>query len=126
MCAAPRRLSCRRVAELASAAGISALLLVVAPPMAVSQQGGGGVVHPNIIPNELLVKFAPGVSRANAEEILQRAGTQTIGAPSLEGRLFHVRVPDANAVVAVKTALERVPSVEYVEAVQTVTIQPKN
>ena len=82
--------------------------------------------QPTAVANELLVKFATGISRANAEEILQRAGAQMIGAPTLDGRLFHVRVPDVSAVSAVKANLERVSGVEYVEPVQTVTIQPKN
>ena len=81
---------------------------------------------PTAISNELLVKFAAGVSRSSAQEILQRSGAQPIGAPTLDGRLFHIRVGDAGRIAAVKAALEATPGVEYVEAVQAVTIQPKN
>ena len=121
-----RRIGYRRLAAAGSAVGLSVLLVVSWSPVATSQQGGTGMSQPTAVANELLVKFATGISRANAEEILQRAGAQMIGAPALDGRLFHVRVPDVSAVSAVKAKLESVSGVEYVEPVQTVTIQPKN
>lgn|GEM_PF-4740742 len=126
MSAAPGRPIPRWVAGVVSAAGISALLLMVAPPMAVSQQAGGGATQPNTVANELLVKFVAGVSPANAAEILQRAGAQVVGAPTLEGRLYHVRLPDPSVLSTVKSALEKTPGVEYVELVGTVTTMPKD
>jgi hypothetical protein len=114
----------RGTAGIASAAvTLTLLLLVAAAPMAVAQQGGGGVNQPNVVPNELLVKFAAGVSPAQAQESIQRAGAQVVGAPVLDGRLFHVRTSDPSSLAAAKSALEQAAGVEYVEPVHTVTTQ---
>ena len=124
MCTATKRVN-RGFVRVALVAATSAILLMIAAPVAMSQQGGSGLSQQDQVPNELLVKFAVGVSTAQATETIQRTGAQIVGAPVLEGRLFHVRAPDPSLLAAVKSALAGAPGVEYVEAVHTVTIEPK-
>jgi hypothetical protein len=123
MCTAIKRVN-RGVARAALVAATSAILLMIAAPIAMSQQGGS-VLNQDQVPNELLVKFAVGVSTAQATETIQRTGAQIIGAPVLDGRLFHVRTSDPSLLAAVKSALAGAPGVEYVEAVYTVRTEPK-
>jgi hypothetical protein len=112
----------RAIARTASAGALAALLATAAPFSAISQQGGSVVNQPNQIPNELMVKFAAGISPQQARETIQRTGAQIVGEPVLEGRLFHVRTADSTALATVKGTLRGAPGVEYVENVQGVSI----
>jgi hypothetical protein len=125
MVAAPERTSGHRMAAVLRIAAVSALAMMIALPMVSAQPEGRNVNQPGQqVPNELLMKVAAGVSRGQAQEIVQRAGGQIIGDPVLDGRLFHIRVTDAGSLAMVKAALERASGVEYVETVPVVSIPP--
>src|SRR5262245_7393915 len=96
-------------------------LLVFSTEMAMGQQVEK---DSNLIPNELLVKFVPNIPTAQAQNTIQGTGAEIVGNPTLDGRLFHVRVSDPSRLATIVKTLKTAPGVEYVEPVSRVSIPP--
>jgi subtilisin family serine protease len=76
---------------------------------AILEQGS----RPQAIPNSVLVKFRPGVGRADQDSIISTLGGQRVRDFTLVEGLVHVRLPQNAA--GVMQALAANPRVEYVE-----------
>jgi hypothetical protein len=114
----------RRRLRRISGAAIAAGAVMAGVLMAASQERGRDAVPADVVRNEMLVTFRPGVSDTEAGGIIKQTGAEIVGAPMVAGRIFHIRVPDQRRYNEVERQLRASSAVQATEPVQVVKIPP--